>query len=134
MKTKTYLREYREMAHLTLKQAAEKMGIVAQTIHKWEHQQNWPAIPDLIRLAEVYGIHPSAFFMAPHRPKINPDFDAIRVVAAVAGISPTALTWIGGDLSLVDEAEEFTRAVKVFERLPPKLRQHWLQNGETYPV
>lgn len=145
MESHAYLQEYRKRAGLTLKQAAAELNIVPQTVNKWEHGQNSPSIPDLFRLAKAYRIHPSAFFMAPDDPHQSAmgadnsgrdvfDLDKIRAMAAVAGIHPTAFVLIDGDFSRIDEAEEFSRMVKVFERLPQKFRDHWLKHGETYPI
>jgi transcriptional regulator with XRE-family HTH domain len=136
MEPRAYLREYRDRAGLTLRQAAEKLGVVAQTIHKWEQGQNSPSIPDLLRLAKIYDIHPAAFFMAPNTGKMDEAAlsDSVRVYAAIAGIHPCAMLWINGDFSRIEEAEDFTRLVAAFEHLPPKFREHWLKHGETYPL
>lgn len=106
-----------------------------QTINKWENGQSSPTINDLMKLAKAYGIPPASFFMAPNKPKKDDaSSDAIRVLAAVAGIHPCAFLWIDGDFSRLDEAEELTRMINAFERLPTELRRHWLTIGETYPL
>jgi transcriptional regulator with XRE-family HTH domain len=131
----TYLQEYRDKAKLTLRQAADRMGVSQTTIHKWEHEQNSPSVRDLIRLATVYGVPVTALFMAPNRPR-RPDeaIDSVRALAAVVGIDPLAFILINGDLTRLDEGEQFSRLVQAYKRLSPELREHWVKMGETYPL
>jgi transcriptional regulator with XRE-family HTH domain len=135
MSDRIYLQDYRDKAELTLRQAADRMGVSQTTIHKWEHEQNSPSVRDLIRLATIYSVPVTALFMAPNRPR-RPDevIDSVRALAAVAGIHPLAFILIDGDFTRLDEGEQFTRMVQAFERLSPELREHWLKMGETYPV
>jgi transcriptional regulator with XRE-family HTH domain len=130
-----YFREYRERADLTLRQVAERMGVSQTTIHKWENDQNSPSVRDLLKLAKIYGIPASAFFMIPNRPKRNDGIcDPIRALAAVADIHPCAFVLIDGDFTRLDEAEQFTRLVRAYERLPSECREHLTKIGETYPA
>lgn len=46
----------RKRLHLTQEQMAEKLGVTAQAISKWENDQSCPDIAMLPRLAELFGI------------------------------------------------------------------------------
>lgn len=46
----------RKRLHLTQDQMAEKLGVTAQAISKWENDQSCPDIAMLPRLAELFGI------------------------------------------------------------------------------
>jgi|SRR5208283_1163845 len=135
MKDAIYLQEWREKAGLTLRSVADRMGVSQTTIHKWEQNQNSPSVRDLFRLAKVYGIPVPSFFMVPNRPKLDEDMlDTVRALAAVAGIHPLAFILIKGDYTRLHEAEELTRLLRAYERLPPELREHWMKIGESYPL
>ena len=46
----------RKKLKLTQDQLAEKLGVTAQAVSKWEHDQSCPDITTLPRLAEIFGI------------------------------------------------------------------------------
>jgi len=134
MTQKPHFQQYRKLAGLTLMEAAEKMGVAYQTVYKWERGENSPTIDTVVRLAEVYHIEPSDFFIDPFelgQRKLG--LDDIRALAKVAGIEPAAFTWIAGDLSRIDEAEAFSRMAQAFAQLDPDSREHWIRIAATFP-
>jgi transcriptional regulator with XRE-family HTH domain len=50
------LRELREEANLTVEQLAEKLGVVKQTISKYENNQREPKYEYLLKLAEIFNV------------------------------------------------------------------------------
>ena len=133
MLQRAYLKEYRTRAGQTLKQAAAKIGVAAQTVHKWEHAINSPSLPDLIKLAEAYGIPPSVLFISPDERALGHwDDKAIQAAAKMADVHPLALQWIGGDLTNIQEAEALTAILKIFQDLPPMFRDQWRKSGENF--
>jgi transcriptional regulator with XRE-family HTH domain len=43
-------------ARLTQEQVAERLGVFVETVSRFERGANWPTVPRLIQLAELYGI------------------------------------------------------------------------------
>ena len=52
--------ENRKRLGMTQDQLAEKLGVTAQAVSKWENAQSCPDITMLPRLAEIYGISTDA--------------------------------------------------------------------------
>ncbi|WP_433696475.1 helix-turn-helix domain-containing protein [Paraburkholderia phenoliruptrix] len=46
----------RTNAHLTQEQVAEHLGVFVETVSRFERGANWPTVPRLIALAELYQI------------------------------------------------------------------------------
>ena len=49
------LREMREAANLTQKQAAERIGVVQSAVARWENRYSNPRLSKLPKIAEAYG-------------------------------------------------------------------------------
>lgn len=60
-----FLTEWRESAGLTLEQLGNKLGRHFTTVQKWEKGINGLDTRELERLAELYGVHPSALYFHP---------------------------------------------------------------------
>lgn len=128
-----YLKEYRVRAGVTLRQAAEYVGVQPPAVHKWERKVTSPTLRDIERIAELYGIDPESFFIDPHAVMQGGDsIQRLTLEAAVADVLPSALLFVGRDLTRIDEAKEVTHLLKLWNRLSESLRKYWLDVGENY--
>lgn len=50
------LKILREESNLTIEQLAEKLGIVKQTISKYENSQREPKYETLVKIAEIFNV------------------------------------------------------------------------------
>lgn len=53
------LRTARLQADLTVSEVARQLGVSRQTIHSWENGRHRMTINTLMKLADLYGIHPT---------------------------------------------------------------------------
>lgn len=68
-----YFQEHREACGLTQEQVADRLGVAAQSVYRWEAQKgrNRPDTDTMAALAEVYNIEPEDFYYPPGRPTPN---------------------------------------------------------------
>lgn len=59
---KITLKASRVNANLTLKQAAEKIGVSVATLHKWEHDSSSIKVTNIRKIEEVYNISSEHIF------------------------------------------------------------------------
>ena len=128
-----HLREHRKRAGVTLVQAGAAVGVHASAVQKWERNVNAPTTRDLIRFAELYGIHPGAFFMAPDRSDVDERIDVLRVYGRLSDTHPAALLLAGEEPERRDQALRLTRCLTILERVPIEYAERWLAIGEAYP-
>ncbi len=57
MKNGELLRKLRKEKHLTQKELADKLGIVAKTVSKWETGNGFPDVSMLSILADIFGVN-----------------------------------------------------------------------------
>ena len=57
--------EHRKALGLTQDQLAEKLGVTAQAVSKWENDQSCPDITMLPKLADIFGITTDALLGIP---------------------------------------------------------------------
>lgn len=60
---------HRKRLGLTQDQLAEKMGVTAQAVSKWEHDLSCPDVTAVPRLAELFGISTDELLGVPGRRK-----------------------------------------------------------------
>ncbi len=65
------IRQYRFKAGLTQEQLAEKLGIGAQSVSKWENAVAMPDITTLPLLAEIFGISIDELFDLTTEQRLN---------------------------------------------------------------
>ena len=54
--TGAVIKELREKHHLTQAELAEKIGVTAQAISKWENESGMPDLSQIVPLAHVFGV------------------------------------------------------------------------------
>ena len=82
----------RANAKLTQEQVAEHLGVFVETVSRFERGANWPTIPRLLELSELYGIPVSTLLgrASDRATDVNVD-----IVEQLARLSSDDRTWIG---------------------------------------
>jgi transcriptional regulator with XRE-family HTH domain len=106
-------------AGLTQQEAADKMGRTASALAKWECGANSPTIPDIYKLAEVYGVRPSEFFVDESLPVI--EAGRMRIVIDENVLSNLAAADRKRIVGYLHECS------KIFPKVPRPFAEYWLE-------
>ena len=136
-----YLKEYRKRLGFTLKEAADRMELSFSAIQKWETGTTSPAIDNLLRLAEVYDVHPSALFLDPQGVGALSGVDFVMIPASKGqypvlisckSLHPNAQGPSGTneEPDSRQDSQHLIRCLKILQTMPFEWVEHWLSLGE----
>ncbi|WP_439813999.1 helix-turn-helix domain-containing protein [Zavarzinia sp. CC-PAN008] len=95
------LRAIRKRSGLTLQAVATSLGIDHTTLQRWETGKRDPSVSDILRLADLYGVHPGEIF----RPLPGQDDQAARVAAIAAQLPSDRLEhWLAVGMAMLPAA------------------------------
>ena len=79
----------RKRMHMTQDQLAEKLGVTAQAVSKWENDQSCPDIATLPKLAQIFGITVDELLGTRQMPAREAEVGNVRIIMAgrMAGIA-----------------------------------------------
>jgi transcriptional regulator with XRE-family HTH domain len=82
----------RANAKLTQEQVAERLGVYVETVSRFERGANWPTIPRLMELAELYRIPVSTLLSRASNRATDINVDIVEQLARLSGDDRA---WIG---------------------------------------
>jgi transcriptional regulator with XRE-family HTH domain len=80
-------------AGLTQEQVAEHLDVFVETVSRFERGANWPTVPRLLQLAELYGIPVSALLQRGSDRAVDV---SIEIAEQLKRLSNDDRAWVGG--------------------------------------
>lgn len=80
LKIARLLKEYRERAGLTIREAGEKIGKSNQTVSAWEQGRGQPDADMFLKLCEAYGVESVGVFFGEQPPGPNLTIDELELL------------------------------------------------------
>lgn len=82
----------RTEAGLTQEQVADHLGVFVETVGRFERGTNWPTVPRLLQLAELYGM-PAASLL--QKASDRPSDVSLEITEHLKRLSNDDRTWVG---------------------------------------
>jgi transcriptional regulator with XRE-family HTH domain len=82
----------RAEAGLTQEQVADHLGVFVETVSRFERGTNWPTVPRLIQLAELYGIPVASLLQRASDRSVDV---SLEIAAHLQRLSNEDRAWVG---------------------------------------
>jgi SOS-response transcriptional repressor LexA len=89
------IKERRRVLGYTRTQLAEKIGVIPNSLYRWESGQRVPGDEDKKRLAEILGVSVAYLIGESESPQTNVDLTSAKNVVAIPLLDPTAIACAG---------------------------------------